>query len=201
MQLAGAEKLIEKIIGDAQSDAEKYWREAEEKKEALREAMVRHIEKRRREIDRMADAAVLENKKRLAAVYDLEYRKQLLAAKQEVMAEAKALAMQKLESLPESEYVSLFRERLMACAANGRGGVIVSPDETRIDEAFISEVNKALKDVCGTGEIELLKEKRDIRGGFVYVDGGLEIDMSLEALLNEAWQQSETDVAAVLFGA
>ncbi len=200
MQLAGAEKLIERIIADAQSDAEKYWREAEEKKEEMREAMVKRIEKRRLEIIRMAEEAVRENKKRLTAVYDLEYRKQLLSAKQEVMAEAKALAMRKLASLPDSQYLGLFRRRLMACAANGKGGVIVSRNETRIDEAFIGDVNNALREKCGVGELKLLEEKRDMLGGFVYVDGGLEIDMSLEALLNEAWQESETDVAAVLFG-
>jgi len=199
--LAGAEKLIEKIIGDAQRDAEMYWHEAEEKKQAMRDKLNKDIEKRKAEIDRMSDDAVRENKKRMAAVYDLEYRKQLLVAKQEMMAQAKALAMQKLSSLPDDQYLSLLKQRLIDCASSGRGGIIVSRNEKRINAAFLRDVNKALKSERGTGEVELLNETRDITGGFVYVDGGLEIDMSIEALLNEAWQQSETDVAAVLFGA
>lgn len=198
--MAGAEKLIEKIIGDAQRDAESYWHEAEEKKQAMRDKLGKDIEKRKAEIDRMSDEAVRENKKRMAAVYDLEYRKQLLVAKQEMMAEAKALAMQKLSSLPDDQYLSLLKQRLIDCAANGHGGIIVSKSEKRINASFLRDVNKALKNACGTGEVQLLKETRDISGGFVFVDGGLEIDMSLEALLSEAWQQSETDVAAVLFG-
>ena len=44
-----------------------------------------------------------------------------------------------------------------------------------------------------------LPERRDIDGGFVYIDGGMEIDVSLGALMDEAWQQAETQVAAVLF--
>jgi V/A-type H+-transporting ATPase subunit E len=199
--LAGAEKLIEKIIGDAQRDAEMYWHEAEEKKQVLRDKLNKDIEKRKAEIDRMSDEAVRENKKRMAAVYDLEYRKQLLVAKQEMMAQAKALAMQKLSSLPDDQYLSLLKQRLIDCASSGRGGIIVSRNEKRINAAFLRDVNKALKNERDTGEVELLNETRDIAGGFVYVDGGLEIDMSIEALLNEAWQQSETDVAAVLFGA
>lgn len=201
MNLAGAEKLIEKIIGDAQRDAESCWQDAEEKKKALREKTAKDIEKRKAEIDRMADSAVRENKKRLSAVYDLEYRKQLLCAKQEVMAEAKALAMQKLLELSDGDYLSLLKQRLIGCAANGAGGVIISKTETRIGQKFVDDVNKALKAGGGAGSVRLLAEKRDMAGGFVYADGGLEIDMSLEALLNEAWQQSETEVAAVLFGA
>lgn len=199
--MAGAEKLIEKIIGDAQRDAENFWQEAEDKKKALRDKLNKDIEKRKAEIDRMAEESVRENKKRLAAVYDLEYRKQLLAAKQEMMAKAKALAMQKLAALPDDKYVSLLKQRLIDCAANGEGGIIVSKTEKRINKAFVDDVNKALKAEGGAGEIKLLDEKRDMTGGFVYANGGLEIDMSLEALLNEAWQQSETEVAAVLFGA
>ena len=199
--MAGAEKLIEKIIGDAQRDAESYWHDAEEKKKDLRDKLNRDIEKRKAEIDRMAEESVRENKKRLAAVYDLEYRKQLLAAKQEMMAQAKALAMQKLEALPDEKYLSLLKQRLIDCAADGTGGIIVSKSEKRITKAFLDDVNKTLKERRGTGEIKLLDEKRDMTGGFVYVNGGLEIDMSLEALLSEAWQQSETEVAAVLFGA
>lgn len=199
--MAGAEKLIEKILGDAQRDAESYWQDAEEKKKALRDKLTKDIEKRRAEIDRMADEAIQENKKRLAAVYDLEYRKQLLAAKQEMMSEARALAMQKLAALPDEKYLLLLKQRLIDCAVSGKGGIIVSKNEKRIGQPFLDGVNKALKDKVGTGGIQLLPEKRDFKGGFVYVDGGLEIDMSLEALLSEAWQQSETDVAAALFGA
>ncbi len=199
--MAGAEKLIEKILGDAQRDAESYWNDAEEKKKVMRDKLNKDIEKRKAEISRLADETVRENKKRLAAVYDLEYRKQLLAAKQEIMGEAKALAMQKLTGLPDDQYVSLLKQRLFACAVSGTGGIIVSKSETRIGQPFIDDVNKTLKAKYGRGEIKLLTEKRSFAGGFVYVDGGLEIDMSLEALLGEAWQQSETDVAAALFGA
>ncbi len=197
--MAGAEKLIEKILGDARRDADMYLSESEEKKQAMREKLSRDIEKRTAEIDRMAVASISENKKRLAAVYDLEYRKQLLSAKQEIMGEAKALAMQKLMALSSDDYLALLKQRLLSCAVGGQGGIIISKNETRIDNAFIADVNTALKEKYGKGSLTLLDERRDFSGGFIYVDGGLEIDVSLEALLNEAWQQSETEVAAVLF--
>ncbi|NLT98281.1 MAG: hypothetical protein GXW96_09075, partial [Christensenellaceae bacterium] len=87
--MPGAEKLIEKILGDAQRDAEASWADVEAKKQALRDKTLREIERRKAEIERMADETIAENKKRMAAVYDLEYRKQLLAAKQEMMQKAR----------------------------------------------------------------------------------------------------------------
>ena len=197
--MAGAEKLIEKILGDAQHDAELSWRDAEEKKNALREKTLRDIERRKVDIVRMADQAVIENKKRMAAVYDLEYRKQMLAAKQEMMQKARARALDMLRGLDESPYLALMKQRLLDCAVDGTGAIAVSPKETWLNASFLADVNAALKKTAGRGDITLLPQPRDISGGFVYVSGGMEIDVSLEALINEAWQQAETEVAAVLF--
>lgn len=197
--MADAQKLIDKIIGDARLDAEKHWQEAEQNKRDMRTDLNRAIEKRTSEIAQMADEAIRENKKRIAAVYDLEYRKQLLAAKQEVMALAKARAMEKLCALDKAACLSMLKKHLIACAQDGQGGIIVSENEKYIDGAFLSDVNAMLMQSTGKGELSLLSEKRTMSGGFVYVNGGLEIDVSLEALLESVWQQSETDIAAVLF--
>ena len=197
--MAGAEKLIKKILADAQRDAESLWADADEKKQSLREKSLRDIERRKAEIERMAADSVVENRKRMAAVYDLEYRKQLLSAKQEMMQQARSLALTKLRSLDDASYLKLMKQRLIACAASGTGSIAVAPGETRLNAAFIADVNAWLKQSAGQGSVTLLSEPRSISGGFVYVSGGMEIDVSLEALLDEAWQQSETEVAAVLF--
>ncbi len=93
----------------------------------------------------------------------------------------------------------MLKKELLNCAENGQGGLILSENEKFIDDAFLDEVNKALKQKDGTGEIRILGEKRAMRGGFIYANGGLEINISLEALLEEAWQRSETDIAQLLF--
>lgn len=195
--MAGAEKLIEKILGDAQQEAERLWHEAELKKKAMHEELERSIEKQRAQIEKDAEDAIQEKKRRLSAVYDLEYRKQVLAAKQEMMGRAKAFAMEKLLRISDSDYVSLMKKRLLACAS-GKGSIAVSAGETRLNSEFLADVNAVLKSQ-GKGTVTFSPERRDIAGGFVYIEGGMEIDVSLEALLSEAWERSETDVAAVLF--
>ncbi len=197
--MASADKLIEKIGADAQADAEKYWQESELKKSEAREKLLREIDRRKAEIDELAKKAGVEKRKRMAAVYDLEYRKLLLGAKQEMMQKAKDLAMQKLAELDDKTYKELMTKQLLACAADGTGAIAVSEDEKRLDEAFIADVNKQLKANTGKGEVRLLSEPKDITGGFVYLSEGLEINMSLLSLLSEAWQSVETQVAKVLF--
>lgn len=197
--MSDAQKLIDRILDDSKRDAEKYRQEAEQKNQELREKTNRTIKKRIEEIERMADEAICENKKRIEAVYDLEHRKQILAAKQEVMAQAKTLALQKLCSLKKEDYLRLIKLRLLSCAADGEGGIIVSDNETMIDSLVLNEINDELRKNTGKGNISLLPEKRGISGGFIYVNGGLEIDVSLDALLDEIWQQRETEIAALLF--
>lgn len=197
--MAGAEKLIEKIAGDAQRDAEKYWHDAEEKKQAMLDKLLKDISKRKKEIERMAVEAGKEKKKRMAAVYDLEYRKQLLSAKQEMMRKAKALALDKLCSLDDAEYIALMKKKLLVCVKTGEESIMVSSDDTRLGDTFLADINSELKKTIGIGNIKILPEKKKILGGFVFVDGGMEINLSLEAQLDEAWHEIETQVARVLF--
>jgi len=199
MAVAGAEKLIEKIKDDAQKDAEQYWQEAENKKQAMRETVERDIEKTTALIERGAQEAAVENDRRMAAVSDLEYRKEELAAKQEMMGKARDLAMELLLALSDAAYLSLMKGKLLECAKTGEGAIAIGRNEKRINEAFLADVNAELKKTAGKGVVTLLSERRDIKGGFIYVEGGMEINMSLEALLNEAWRESETDVSRILF--
>jgi len=197
--MAGAEKLIEKILSDAQHDAETTWADVEAKKQAIRDKALRDIERRKAEIEQRASESITENQKRLTAVYDLEYRKQILAAKQEMMQKARGLALERMRSLDDASYIALMKRRLIECATSGTGAIAIAPNDSRLDAAFLADVNTALKKTVGRGEVTLLPERRNIDGGFVYLNGGMEIDVSLEALLSEAWQQAETQVAAALF--
>lgn len=197
--MAGAEKLIEKIIGDAEAEAAKLRQDADDKISAMRLELERDLEQQKALLEKESADASLEKKRRMAAVYDLEYRKQLLAAKQEMMGKARALALEKLLALSDAQYLALMKRRLLACAESGEGAVAISKDEKRLDDKFLADVNGELKSTAGKGALTFAAEKRGISGGFVYISGGMEINVSLEALLAEAWTDSEAEVAAILF--
>jgi V/A-type H+-transporting ATPase subunit E len=151
--MAGAEKLIEKIGADAQRDSEKYWQDVQDKKKLSRDKLLREIDKRKVQIATMAQVAGVEKKKRMVAVYDLEYRKQLLQAKQEMMAKAKALAKTKLLALGDAEYIALMKKHLINCAADGTGTIAVAASEKRLNAQFLADVNAQLKSKVGKAKL------------------------------------------------
>jgi vacuolar-type H+-ATPase subunit E/Vma4 len=102
--MAGAEKIVERILEEARSKAAASIEKA--KKEASDIMRSAEEEARNRQkviIDRAFEEAV-ERKKRLIAVGELEGRKQKLKAKQEVIEAVFKKAVEELNSLPADEY-------------------------------------------------------------------------------------------------
>ena len=75
----------------------------------------------------------------------MEARKVGLAAKQEMVEKAYDLALEKLCSMPDEQYVKTVADLLVQAAPNGRGAVIFAPAEReRIGEAAVRAANEKL---------------------------------------------------------
>ena len=61
-------------------------------------------------------------------------------------------------------------------------------------------VNSTAAMVTGTGMLTLSEETRNIKGGFIMVDGDVEINCAFETLVRLQREKLEKDVAQVLFG-
>ena len=67
--------------------------------------------------------------------------------------------------------------------------------------AFLGKVvNSTAAMVTGTGMLTLSEETRNIKGGFIMVDGDVEINCAFETLVRLQREKLEKDVAQVLFG-
>jgi V/A-type H+-transporting ATPase subunit E len=60
-------------------------------------------------------------------------------------------------------------------------------------------VNNTTAIVTGTGLLTLSEETRNIKGGFIMVDGDVEINCAFETLVRLQRESMEKDVAKVLF--
>ncbi len=109
-------------------------------------------------------------------------------------------AVDDITALPDDKFCGLMTRLLLECAESGTGEICVAKSDTkRLGEAFLVKANAALKERCGKGEIVLSKDTCDKKGGFVYRKGGMEMDCSVEAVVAQAREQMETEVAAILF--
>ena len=66
--------------------------------------------------------------------------------------------------------------------------------------AFLGKVvNSATAQITGTGLLTLSEQTRPLQGGFIMVDGDVEINCAFETLVRLQREKMEKEVAQVLF--
>ena len=227
--MEGIEKITAKIAQDAQAEIDRLDREAQEQIDALSAQTRAQSDRECSAILERGRAAAQERLERLSSAAKLERSKLELAAKQEVLDEAFALAVETLCSLPEEEYVKLLTELVLEVSSTGREQLIFSPkDRAQIGKQVVVAANEALASraapelpdgltdskvgaflgkvvnttaamVAGTGMLTLSQETRDIQGGFILVDGDVEVNCAFETMLALEREKLERQAAERLF--
>ncbi len=226
--MEGIEKITAKIAQDAQAEISRLMAEADEKVGAIQAEARAQAQREAAEIEARGRSAADERLERLSSASQMERRKLELAAKQEVLGEAFALALEKLCTLPEKEYISLLAKLALEASSSGKEQLIFSKkDRATVGKQVVMAANDALVKerapslpeevakskvgafvdklvhnttavVTGTG-LTLSEETRDIKGGFIMVDGDVEINCAFETLVRLQREQMEKKVADALF--
>jgi V/A-type H+-transporting ATPase subunit E len=188
--MTDSKALCDKILEDARLEARSIIENAE--KEAFQKVTVM-TEKAKEEAEQI--------KKRMQAVAELEERKRALKHRQNLIDKAFTLALDRITSLPEEEYSAFLERMLLKAAKEGRGEIRLSEkDKERLGKDFISRINKKLSKEGKKAELVMAEESLDSLGGFVLTYGDMEINCSLETLMNMARPGLESRVAEILFG-
>lgn len=225
----GIEKITARILEDAQREAATIRAQAREKAGQITDQYAQQAQQESKTILARAEKAAAERLERLESAAGLERRKMELAAKQQVLEEAFALALDKLCSLPEQECIDLMAALAVKAARSGREQLIFSPkDRARVgkqvvmaaNELLVKDAAPALPDslgetkvgaflgkvvqstaamVTGTGLLTLSEQTRNIRGGFVMSDGDVEVNCAFETLVRLQREKLEKQVADILF--
>lgn len=188
-----AEKaLTDRIIADAETEAERMLRSADEyydrtTKSARAEAD-KYIEKAVSEAQSAAEDLV----KRSATLDNIEYRKTLLGARQALVEEVFSRAEKSLENMGESDYLALI-ERLIASYAEA-GDAIVLAENCPLDAREVENTVAAKK-------LNLKAQKTGKFGGGLVLSGKkTDKDLTFKALCAAAKESYEGEVAQKLFG-
>ena len=225
----GIEKITAKIAADTEAEIAQLTAQTDEKVRSIGEAAKAQADKETADTLARGRKAADERLERLKSAAQMETRKLALGAKQEVLGEAFDLALEKLCSLPEPEYIELLTHLAVEASSTGREQLVFSPkDRARIGKqvvvaandtlvkgvapelpdsitdtkvgAFLGKVvNSTAAMVTGTGMLTLSEETRPIKGGFIMVDGDVEINCAFETLVRLQREKLEKDVANLLF--
>ena len=225
----GIEKITSQIGADAQKEIDALLQQAREQAAEITSRYEAQARAQAEAILSRGERDAAARKERLVDAARLEGRKALLQAKQDMVGRAFDLALEKLSSLPEEEYVALLARLAVSAARTGREQVILSQRDrsrygkqivTRANELLAREVAPRLPEeltssragavldkvvarstavLAGTGMLTLAEETRPMAGGLVLRDGRVETNCSFEALIYLQRDALSAQVAKVLF--
>ena len=225
----GIEKITQRMEDDAQREINEVLTAARAQADEIARRSREQADRESAAIAARGESAAAEREKRLESMAEMESRKLVLAAKQEVLDEAFTMALEKLCTLPDEEYIQLLAALAVKAARTGREKVIFSQkDRNRVGKAVVTRANDALARkvaprlpgdltdtkagaildkvvtgasaiLAGTGMLTLAEETRPIKGGIILSDGDVETNCTFETLVRLQRENISGEVAKVLF--
>ncbi|MGI5851808.1 MAG: hypothetical protein GX340_04280 [Clostridiales bacterium] len=195
----GIDRISERILKDARAEAARIIEEAQERARSLKEDRVGQVEKENEKYNRESILRAEEHKRRMLAMAGLEMRKEVLAAKQELIDHVMEKAGEAIMEMPREEYRHIVTQMLLE-AAQGHEEVYFSvADEARLDQSIVDEVNELLRARGRKGELKLSPRREEFHGGFILRTGGMEINNTFGALIRMSRDEVESQLAKILF--
>ena len=192
----GIEKITQRIETDTQAEIDRILGDARAEADDITDRYQAQANNEAAELAAKNQKAAAEREERLVSTAQMEARKVGLAAKQEMVEKAYDLALEKLCSMPDEQYVKTVADLLVQAAPNGRGAVIFAPAEReRIGEAAVRAANEKLHG----GKLTLAEETRPLKGGFILSDGKVEVNCSFDTLVRLQKAETAGEVAKRLF--
>jgi V/A-type H+-transporting ATPase subunit E len=198
--LAGADKIINKIMDEAKVQAGGILQKAEKEAADIMQKTSEESTQKMKEAVEAAKKEAVVRKQRMLAVAELEGRKRKLEAKQEMINKSFDRALELLASKPDSEYEDLLADMVASSCNDGEGEIILSAaDRKRVGKDFLSKVIAELEKKGFKSKARLSDETRDISGGFILKKGDIEINNSFETIIRMQRDELEELVVAALF--
>ena len=213
----GIDKITQRIGADTQAEIDRILADAAVQAEAAADKFRTQAEAEDRDLLAKSERAAAEREERLVSAAQMEARKTLLTAKQEMVERAYQRALEKLRSLPQEQYVELLAALLVRASSTGREGAgkaavaranellakEAAPELPLGDGVVANLLNKVAAGVSafaqGTAMLAVSEETRDISGGFILKDGRIEVNCTFDALVRAEREQTAGEVAKLLF--
>lgn len=179
----------DKVMGDAQAQAEEMMRKAREKAAMM-------VEEARIKAAKMGD----DRKERIISSARLDARNMKLAAKQETIDGVLNMAVDAIMGMDKKEYTDFLEKLLINSIETGDEEIVFSKADTeRIDPGLIDRLNKRLLSQGKKGALKISHEARNIKSGFLLINGGVEINCSIDSQIRMMRDSIEGEIANLLF--
>ncbi|MBU4350088.1 V-type ATP synthase subunit E [bacterium] len=192
--------ISEKIISDAKIQADNIISQAEDKAKEI-------IEKGKKEADNIKKTILYKinqeaslKKSKILTEANLGAKKTILSEKQKIMKDVFGNALESILKLSNKEYQNFIKKLILDNIEIGDETIFIgSSDKNRISKDFIEDINKELKAKGKKGELKLSNSYIPIKGGIIIGSGAIRKNVSLELLLKNIREESETQISKILF--
>lgn len=225
----GIEKILQQIDADALREAQAIEAQANADVLSIGEQWDEKIDLEVNEILERNAQKLAERSARAENAAQMEGRKLVLQAKQDMIGKAFDRALEQLLNLPEQEKIDLLASLCVKASVSGDEEVILSPaDRESIGDKVVARANEMLAKanapklpdslsespagslldkvvtvgsalLSGTAMLRLSKETRNIPGGVILSAGGVEVNCAFDTLVRLVRPQVERQVADILF--
>lgn len=195
--MTGLEKITAGIQGESEEAISRIRQDAAEKSAALMDEASRQAAAACAQIREETENQVHEIAERAASAAQLNRRKKMLQAKQDLIAEVLQKALEKAKSLPEGVYFDTILA-MAARAAHACAGEIClnARDLARLPNGFESALNAALP---APAKLEVARQAAAIESGFVLRYDGIEENCSFESVFAAKHDEMQDRVCGILF--
>jgi V/A-type H+-transporting ATPase subunit E len=194
-----AQAILEKIGSDGQKAAAVLLKEAGEQAEAIRAESDKKIARLRAQTIAKAQTEAAALEERMQRMAELDERKALLAAKRLLMDQAFQAALMKLRQMKPEQMETFFLSLVLSSCEGTETLLIGALFDAWYTPAFADKVNAALAAAGKTGRITAAVERRPGVTGVILLGDGMEINCTLEALLEARRLELEAEVASILY--
>jgi len=179
-----AEESARHIISDAEAQVKKMLDEAKKQGGEKASAVEKNGSNKAKDlVDRAKSAA------------ELEKKKNLLKAKQEIIGEVIGEAKKRLEQLGDDEYFAVIMRLVNKYSTTQDGKMLMNKkDLARLPAQFEASLKNN-----ANGNLTLVHEPAAIKNGFLLIYGGIDINCTFDALFEESTEALQDTVSNILF--
>ena len=194
--MKGTEKIIAHIQADAKAEADAILAQAEKQCAAIRDE---YAEKAREAYSAKIRDGVKDCEESAGSkdrIVQMESKKEILSLKQEMVSESFSKAKEMLLNMSGEDYFAFLVNLAVRGSDNGAGEIILNKADR---EKYGDRIAQAANAAISGGKLTLSEDTGDFSGGLIVRNGRIEVNNSIELLIDMCREEMSGKVAGILF--
>jgi vacuolar-type H+-ATPase subunit E/Vma4 len=201
MAINGIERIAERILRDAQTEADGIRSIADDNCAKIGAEYEKQARDAAGKILSAAEKEAADLIKRMKGESEMKARSALLEEKQALMQQAFDLAQQEILNMDEEKYRAFLTALACRACVSGKEELVLNEtDLKRFGKELCDAVNAKLAEEGKPAKVTLCKTPADIEGGLKLRDGSIETNCSIRTLIAGSRDKLTPEVASMLFG-